>query len=190
MAKLKTSKRAKALIASIVAVSVGGFATIFNSYRVPDDVALAVQVIQPWEGRHLTAYLDTLAKPPVWTICDGDTNGVKRGMVETHEGCNKRLAEKLVNDYRAPVAKCAGNWDERPLSWRAAMLSLSWNIGVRGACNSTAMRLAKQERYKESCEAATAWNKAGGRVLRGLVLRREMGDATRVGEGEVCVSGL
>lgn len=188
--KIRPSSRAKAAIAGVVAVLVAGFATIFGGYRVPDDVALAVQVIQPWEGRSLSAYVDRLAKPPVWTICDGDTNNVRQGMRETHDGCNKRLASKLVNDYRAPLVACTKDWDQRPLAWRAAMLSLAWNIGTGGACGSTAFRLAREGRYRESCEAATAWNKAGGKVLRGLVLRREMGDQNRIGEAELCVSGL
>jgi GH24 family phage-related lysozyme (muramidase) len=188
--KIRTSNRAKAAIAGIVAISVAGFATIFGGYRVPDDVALAVKIIQPWEGRSLTAYLDRLAKPPVWTICDGDTNNVRQGMRETHDGCNKRLASKLVSDYRAPLVACTKDWDQRPLAWRGAMLSFAWNIGTGGACRSTAFRLAREGRYRESCEAATAWNKAGGKVLRGLVLRREMGDETRIGEAELCVSGL
>lgn len=188
--KIRASGRAKALIAAVVAISVGGYATIFGGYTVPDDVALAVKIIQPWEGRSLKAYNDTLAKPPVWTICDGDTDNVRPGMVETHDGCNRRLATKIVKDYRAPVVKCVGDWDKRPLSWRGTMLSLAWNVGVRATCNSTAVRLAKAGKYRESCEAVTAFNKAGGRVLTGLVNRREMGDASRVGEAEVCVSGL
>lgn len=188
--KIKPSKRAGAHIAAVVAISVGGTATIFGTYKVPDDVALAVKIIQPWEGRSLTVYYDTLAKPPVWTICDGDTDNVRKGMVETPEGCDKRLATKLVKDYREPVVKCFGDWNRQPLAWRGAMLALTWNIGVNGACNSSAFKLAKVGKYRESCEAATAWNKAGGKVLRGLVLRREMGDENRIGEAELCVSGL
>lgn len=188
--KIKPSKRASAAIAAVVAASVGGYVTIFGGYSVPADAALAVKIIQPWEGRSLKAYYDSLAKPPVWTICDGDTNNVKPGMVETPDGCDKRLATKLVKDYRAPLVKCTGNWDDRPLAWRAAMISLAWNIGTGGACNSSAFKLAQVGKYRESCEAATAWNKAGGKVLRGLVLRREMGDENRIGEAELCVSGL
>lgn len=188
--KIRSSPRAQALIAAVVAASVAGVATIFGGYRVPDDAALAVKIIQPWEGRSLTAYLDKLAKVPVWTICDGDTDNVRPGMVDTDEGCDRRLAVKLVRDYRAPLVRCLAPWDERPLSWRASMISLAWNIGVGGACGSTAARLAREGRYRESCEAATAFNKAGGKRLTGLVNRREMGDAARVGEAEICVSGI
>ncbi|WP_166096864.1 lysozyme [Rhizobium flavescens] len=188
--KITSSRRAKALIAGVVAISAGGMATIFGGYRVPDDVALAVKIIQPWEGRSLAAYYDRLAKPPVWTICDGDTDNVRPGMVETPAGCDKRLAVKLVRDYRPPVAACVGSWEDRPLAWRGAMLSLAWNVGIGATCRSTAVRLAKAGKYRESCEAASAFNKAGGKRLDGLVNRREMGDAQRVGEAETCVSGL
>lgn len=184
------SKRAKALIASVVAASVGGFAIFSGGHKVHDDTMLAIKLLQPWEGRHLTAYLDKIAKPPVWTICDGDTDNVRAGMVETHEGCDKRLAIKLERDYRAPVAKCAGDWDDRPLSWRGSVLAATWNIGVGATCRSTFMKLAKQGRYEEACEAATAWNKAGGVVVRGLDLRRKDGDANRIGERELCLAGL
>lgn len=154
-------------------------------------------VTQPWEGRSLRAYLDTLPKKPVWTICDGDTNNVRAGMVETPEGCNKRLMTKMESDYRPPLVKCIVSWDMQPLSWRAMMIDLAWNIGTGGACGSSAARIvneatsAKQKPdYIASCNAATAFNRAGGRVLIGLVNRREMGDSNRIGEGELCVSGI
>ena len=38
--------------------------------------------------------------------------------------------------------------------------------------------------------AATAFNRAGGRMVVGLANRRGMGDAARIGEGELCASGL
>lgn len=39
-------------------------------------------------------------------------------------------------------------------------------------------------------EAATVFNRVGGRMVIGLVNRREMGDPSRIGEAELCVSGL
>jgi lysozyme len=192
MTKLRSSPRALAAITAILTLSIGGMVAIFNgTYQVPDDVALAVEyLVQPWEGRSLEAYYDTLAKPPVWTICDGDTDNVTPGMVETPAGCNKRLAVKLVNDYRTPLTKCIPDFAERPISWRAMMVSLAWNIGWPRACSSTAAKRGIAGDYLGSCEAATWWNKAGGRIVIGLVNRREMGDAERIGEGELCVSGL
>jgi GH24 family phage-related lysozyme (muramidase) len=192
--KIVATKRGKAAIAAVVAAAVGGMVALFpDQPPVHDDVALAsAALVQPWEGRKLVAYLDRLAKPPLLTICDGDTTDVKPGMRETPEGCNKRLATKMEKNYRPPLVSCRwiGSWDKRPLSWRGMMLSLAWNIGPDAACNSTAAKLGGKGQYKDSCMAATAFNKAGGQVYIGLVRRREMGDATRIGEAELCVSGL
>jgi GH24 family phage-related lysozyme (muramidase) len=196
--KLRATPRAKALIASIVALAVGGYVTIFPGQpKVHDDTALAIKTAMPWEGRQLVAYFDRIAKPPVWTICDGDTDDVQPGLVETSAGCDQRTAMKMEKRYRPALVSCVDKWDDQPLSWRGMMLSLSWSIGVVGACNSTAkrvvndaIRLGKQPDYLASCNAAIAFNKAGGRMIVGLAKRREMGDASRIGEGELCVSGL
>ena len=191
--KLAPTKRARAAIAAVLlsAGAGGTLALMPGAAPVPDDVALAVTVlVKPWEGRSLRAYLDTVAKPPVWTICDGDTKGVRPGMVETAAGCDRRLASRIVRDYRARLVACVPNWPAAPLSWRAMMTSLAWNIGVDAACRSTAARLGRAGRWLESCTAATAFNRAGGRMVVGLANRRGMGDATRIGEGELCASGL
>lgn len=191
--KLAPTTRARAAIAAvIVAAGAGGtLALMPGTAPVPDDVALAVTVlVKPWEGRSLQAYLDTIAKPPVWTICDGDTAGVSPGMVETATGCDRRLATRIVRDFRARLVTCVPNWNAAPLGWRAMMTSLAWNIGADAACRSTAARLGRAGRWLESCTAATAFNRAGGRMVVGLARRRGMGDAARIGEGELCASGL
>ena len=191
MNKLRPSKRAGAAIAAIVAASAGGYVTLFPSEKpVHDDVALAIKtLVQPWEGRSLRAYLDTVARPPVPTICDGDTDNVRMGMIETSDGCNKRVATKMERDYRPHLVGCIPGFDQKPLAWRAMMDSLSWNIGWPATCRSTAARLGIAGQYRDSCNAATAFNKAGGRIVIGIVHRREMGDASRIGEGELCVTG-
>lgn len=199
--KLTSTGRARAAIAGVVAAAgIGGSVVLFpGSQPVPDDVALAVEVlVKPWEGRSLVAYLDTIAKPAVWTICDGDTTNVGPGTVETPKGCDKRLSVKIVRDYRAKLTACISNWSSAPLSWRAMMDSLAWNIGTGrkvgdkwegGACGSSAARLGREGKWRESCTAATAFNRAGGRMVVGLARRRGMGDASRIGEGELCISG-
>lgn len=189
--RIRATPRAKAAIAAVLAAATaaGGYYSTRSGF--PPEVELAViTLVMPWEGRSLKAYLDTLAKPPVWTICDGDTQNVKPGMVETPEGCNKRLSRRMMTEFYPKMKACVSNYDKTPISWRAMILSLAWNIGTGAACRSTAVKLAKVGKYRESCEAATAFNKAGGRMLIGLVNRREMGDATRIGEAELCVSGL
>jgi GH24 family phage-related lysozyme (muramidase) len=151
-------------------------------------VALAVTaLIQPWEGRSLVAYRDIVG---VLTICDGDTENVRPGLKVTPAECDRRTYTRVQRDYFIPLTKCILGFETRPVSWQAAMISLAYNVGVGAACRSTAAALGRQGRLRESCEAATAYNRAGGKVVPGLVKRREMGDAQRIGEAELCVSGL
>lgn len=170
--KVAPTKRAKAALA-------GGAAGV---------VAMtAVVLVQPWEGRELEAYRDIVG---VWTICDGETKGVRPGMKATPEQCDAMLMRRLEADFHKPLTVCIPGFDGKPISWQAATLSAAYNVGVGAICKSTAARLAREGKMRESCEALTAFNRAGGRVVTGLVNRREMGDASRIGEAELCVSGL
>jgi GH24 family phage-related lysozyme (muramidase) len=172
-------------------MATGGYVLMPGEPPVSAAVVLASKtLVQPWEGRALRAYLDTVARPPVWTICDGDTQNVRRGMVETPAGCDKRLQRRMTKEFEPALQKCVAGFEKKPLSWQAMMLSLSWNIGSRAACKSKAAEYGRRGLYVASCVAATAFNKAGQRFIVGLFNRRGMGDASRIGEGELCVSGL
>lgn len=190
--KITSSKRAKAAIAAVmsIAVSIGG-ALYVN--HVPAAVTLATNsLIKPWEGLVLKSHWDKYAK--IWDICYGETriNGkpVKAGMSFTKAECDAILEKRVYNDYYLPLTKRVRGFTSFPLTLQATQISGAYNFGVGGMSGSTAARLATKGRYRAACEAQTAWNKAGGQVVRGLVNRREMGDAQRLGEAELCVSGL
>lgn len=191
MSKLNVTGRARAAIAAIMAIAtlVGGVLTVSTSSgQMPAAIVLATEtLVKPWEGRELKAYKDIVGK---WTICDGDTENVRPGMIETQAGCDARLQRRMFTEFYPKLQGCIAGFDGKPLAWQAMMISLSWNIGHAGACKSTAAKRGREGKYLESCYAATAFNKAGGRMVVGLVKRRENGDATRIGEGELCVSGL
>ena len=148
----------------------------------------ATYLVGPWEGTRNLAYWDALGR--VWTVCAGETKGVRKGDRYTDAECAQMLHETLEKDYRRPLAKCIAGFDAAPLSWQAAMLSLTYNIGAGAACKSTAARRASTGDFKGSCHAMTWFEKAGGKTIRGLQLRRGMGDAQRIGELELCLAGL
>ena len=54
-----------------------------------------------------------------------------------------------------------------------AIISLAYNIGVSGFKRSSVLRLLKQGDKQNAADAFLLWNMAGGKVLRGLVKRRE-----------------
>jgi GH24 family phage-related lysozyme (muramidase) len=149
-------------------------------------------LIKPWEGLVLKAHWDRYGK--IWDICYGETriNGkpVKPGMSFTKAQCDAMLQTRVYNDYYQPLTKRIRGFTSFPVSVQATQISGAYNFGVNGMVNSTAAKLASKGQFRAACEAQTAWNKAGGGVVKGLVLRREMGDAQRLGEAELCVSGL
>jgi GH24 family phage-related lysozyme (muramidase) len=57
------------------------------------------------------------------------------------------------------------------------------NVGIAGAGKSTATRRLNAGDIAGGCQALTWWNKAGGRVVRGLVNRRAE-------EFALCMDGL
>ena len=155
---------------------------------VPPAVRLAVDfLIKDWEGLRLTAYQDSVG---VWTICHGETLGVHRGMTKTAAECRALVEQRVLHDFYLPLVDRVPGFVVAPDSVQAALTSGAYNYGVGRAVKSTAAAWITAGNYRVACNAMTAFNKAGGQTVQGLVNRREMGDATRIGEGELCVSGL
>ena len=185
--KLSSSARARAAIVA-AGVVIGGTLG-FQASKTPEAVVLATNtLIKPWEGLVLKSHWDPFAK--IWDICYGETKGITAGMTKTKAECEAMLEKRVYEDYYLPLTKRVSGFTKFPVSVQAVMISGAYNFGVAGMVNSTAMKHAAAGRYREACEAQTAWNKAGGQVVTGLVRRREMGDAQRIGEAELCLSGL
>jgi lysozyme len=140
-------------------------------------IALAAAIIAPWEGRELRAYRDIVGVP---TICFGETRGVQMGDVATPAECDTMLARGVAEFERA-IRPCLPA--TLPDQTRAAFVSAAYNIGSAGFCRSSMSRKALAGDLFGACEALTLWNKAGGRVVRGLVNRR-------AAERELCLAGL
>ncbi|WP_339112296.1 lysozyme [Thioclava sp. GXIMD2076] len=140
-------------------------------------IALAITTIAPWEGKELRAYRDIVGIP---TICFGETEGVKMGDVATEAECRTQLA-KRVAQFEAEIRPCLPLI--LPERTRAAFISAAYNIGSHGFCRSSMSRRALAGDLLGACDALLMWNKAGGRVVRGLTNRRKA-------ERELCLSGL
>jgi len=192
--KITSSNRGKsAVVAALIAAAATGWAGYKTATNTPPAVILASNtLIKPWEGLVLKSHWDPFAK--IWDICYGETriNGkpVASGMTKTVQQCEAMLTTRVYNDYYTPLTKQIKGFTSFPVSVQAAQISGAYNFGVGGMVGSRAAKLAIEGKYREACEAQTAWNRAGGQVVTGLVRRRENGDAQRIGEAEVCVSGL
>lgn len=132
---------------------------------------IAVPFVGRWEGLRLQAYVDIVGVP---TICYGETKGVRLGQSYTKAECDAMLSRELIA-YRnmlrnAFTAQTVAN--RLPVERDVAFTSLAYNVGVSGASKSTAVRRLNEANITGACEALGWWNKAGGRVIRGLVNRR------------------
>ncbi|MFJ1253432.1 lysozyme [Cupriavidus sp. CuC1] len=129
---------------------------------------LLVTLIMRFEGCRLTAYQDVAG---IWTIGYGETLGVKEGMVWTQAQAESvlrmRVAQFLLGVYhRAPML-----WLEPP-ERAAACGSLAYNIGLGAFNASTVKRKTNDGEWQAAANAFLLWNKAGGRVVNGLTIRR------------------
>lgn len=146
---------------------------------------VALALVGKWEGKENHAYLDRIASPPVWTVCYGETRGVKAGDHYTDAQC-KAMLEKGLLEYRAGLHSHFTNEtkSKRLTPERdAAYVSLAWNVGIAGAGRSTATRRLNAGDIAGGCTAITWWNRAGKYVIRGLVIRR-------ADEYRLCMAGL
>ena len=142
-------------------------------------ILLAVSFIQPWEGLWLTAKVDTIGTGKPVTACYGETEGIKLGEHFTEAQCTEMLKARLPR-YNAEISRCI----HVPISdkERAAFISFSYNVGAAGFCRSAAARRLNSGDHIGACNALTSWNRAGGRVVRGLVARR-------AAERNLCLNG-
>lgn len=148
--------------------------------EIPSTEKLAMEFLVPlvakWEGKRNAAYLDPVGIP---TICYGHTRTVTKldvsnGRTLSDAQCSQLLREELV-EYRDGIHAFFTPetvLSSLPPKRDAAFSSFAYNVGINGAGKSTATRRLNEGNVAGACEAITWWNKAGGRVLRGLVRRR------------------
>lgn len=126
------------------------------------------------EGFAKTAYLDKLARVPVWTIGYGTTriNGepVREGMTCTHD---QALA------WAAADMQAAANFVRRAVSvelndWQlAALISFCYNIGMGNFARSSVRAALNAGCYACAAEKLLEYDEAGGHVIGGLETRRK-----------------
>lgn len=139
-------------------------------------MAAAVALISPWEGLSTKPYFDIVH---VKTVCYGETaaDRVDLNRTYTPAECRELLKSSLVK-YDNGLKSCLHV--ALPDSVHVAFLSATYNIGTKGFCHSSMARLADAGDFRGACDALLNWNRAGGRVIRGL-------DNRRHAERDVCM---
>lgn len=125
-----------------------------------------VEFVQGWESCRLAAYLDGGGVP---TIGWGHTLGVKMGDRCTQEEADAWLIEELVEYAEALKVYM----HREPLQQQFdALLTLSYNAGVRAIGKAGVMALFNAGDDDGCADRFLAWNKDNGREVKGLTKRR------------------
>ena len=133
-----------------------------------------IELIKKYEGFESKAYKCSAG---VWTIGYGatyymDGTHVKEGDTITLEEAENLLNEMSEKNYGSYVDKYVTS-NINPYQ-RDALISFAYNIGNANLKSSTLLKKVNNNPTDKSIkDEFLRWNKAGGKVLKGLTLRRE-----------------
>ncbi|WP_334069855.1 lysozyme [Acinetobacter colistiniresistens] len=133
---------------------------------------VGLDLIASFEDTKLKAYDDGVG---VWTIGTGTTiypNGikVKKGDVCTLDQAKAYFAHDL-NRFETAVNSAV----TVPVSQNQfdALVSLTYNIGENAFKGSTLLKKLNARDYQGAADQFLVWNRGGGKVMKGLVRRRD-----------------
>lgn len=126
-----------------------------------------INLIKKYEGLELKAYT---CKGGKLTIGWGTTKGVTSGMVITIKQAEEFL-ERDIRYFELWVDKLI----DVPLNQNQydALVSFTYNLGEGALKDSTLRKFLNQGRYDLVPAQILRWNKSKGKILPGLVRRRE-----------------
>lgn len=128
---------------------------------------VGIELIKKYEGCVLKSY-----KCPsgVWTIGYGHTSGVKSEMKIT-----KAQALDYLKLDLSTFEKTVTNYVKVPLNQNQfdALVSFSFNCGAGALKTSTLLQKLNSSDYNGAANEFLKWNKSNGKVLNGLVRRRQ-----------------
>lgn len=141
--------------------------------------AACLDLIKSFEGYHkrltdgsVAAYLDPVNIPTIgWgTIRYPDGKAVHLGDVRSEAECSRYLVHE-VEGAAAEIEKLV----KVPLtqSMFDALVSFAYNAGTGALAESTLLRMLNSGNYEAAGQQLLVWNKGGGKVLPGLVRRRD-----------------
>lgn len=139
--------------------------------------------LKEWEGCKLEPYDDQTGKE-IYKWCKGATIGVGHlipksvwhlyNTVITEGYAIELLKEDIKKFEKAVIDKVIVDLKQHEFD---ALCILAFNIGITGFKKSTVLKMINDPEYKSNSyknlkEAWKAWNKSQGKVMRGLINRR------------------
>lgn len=137
-------------------------------------------LVKPFEGYakrlpngDCTAYPDPATGGDPWTLGYGCTGAnIRMGTVWTLEQAEQELNKHLMQ-FAMGVLKLSPELAQEPPRRLAAIISFAYNCGLGNYRISTLRKRVNAKDWSGACEEIVKWNKAAGRVMKGLTRRRE-----------------
>lgn len=132
---------------------------------------VGVDLIKKYEGLRTTAYLDPVGVP---TIGYGHIKTVTKADVTNKKTITAKQAEDLLREELPEYEGYVRSAVKVPLNQNQfdALVSFTYNLGNGNLNKSTLLKKLNKSDYKGAQAEFAQWNKAGGKVLAGLVTRR------------------
>ena len=141
-----------------------------------------LDLLTQWEGCELEVYNDSAGLPTIGvghllTKSELMSGKITLGgvPVKYSDGLTQQQAETLLGQDLDPTEAAVNNGVKVKLSQNQfdALTSFTFNVGVAAFTSSTLLRLLNQGQYAQVPEQLMRWTRAGGRVVQGLVNRRQ-----------------
>jgi lysozyme len=144
----------------------------------PHGLALLTQ----WEGFELKVYNDSAGLPTIGvghllTKSELSSGKIVIGGVPVKygSGITQQQAEDLLAQDLAPTTQAVTNGVKVALNTNQfdALTSFTFNVGIGAFTSSTLLKTLNQGQYDQVPVQLMRWTRAGGRVVQGLVNRRQ-----------------
>ena len=132
-----------------------------------------LELIAYFEGCKLTPYRDCVG---LWTCCighligDGHTLPNDWNRTFTLEEAYALLAKDVARFERGVSLYCPVQLTQSQFD---ALVSFSFNLGLGVLQRSTVRQKVNRQDFKGATQSLLRYNKAGGKVIKGLTLRRQ-----------------
>lgn len=145
-----------------------------NRANIEEVIIIAKPIVKAFEGLYLIPYLCPASVPTCGWGATAYENGQKVRLSDpaiTKERAEQLLDWTLLNQcVPAVLALCPGETDPRRL---AALVDFVFNLGAGALKASTLRKRINARDYAAARVEVMRWTRGGGKVLRGLVRRRE-----------------
>ncbi|HEX8561020.1 MAG TPA: lysozyme [Pyrinomonadaceae bacterium] len=141
-----------------------------------------IGLLTQWEGCELKVYNDSAGLPTIGVghlltrseLTSGKIT-INGAPVKYTDGITQQQAEDLLAQDLAPTEQAVNGGVKVTLSQNQfdALTSFTFNVGTGAFKGSTLLRLLNQGQYAEVPTQLMRWTRAAGRVVQGLVNRRQ-----------------